>query len=311
MSRQIHDAVVVGGGMAGLTAAAYLARAGRSVLLCDKEPVFGGLVRSFERGGFVFDAGIRAIENSGIVFPMLRQLRIELEFVTSSVTLGIEDRTVRLPRAGSAEAYERFLLDLFPNDERDVHAIADEVRRIMKYLDVLYGTENPAFLDLKIDRRYLVKSVLPWIVRYLFTAPKIARLRAPVAQYLQTRTGNHVLIDMIAQHFFRGTPTFFAMSYLSLYLDYHYPLGGTSALSQKLVDCCTSQGVTLSPITEVAAVHLESRAVTDAAGKRLGYRELIWAADSRRLYESVDTAELRSSKLKRRVLERRRKLVGC
>ncbi len=295
--------------MAGLTAAAYLARAGRSVLLCDKEPVFGGLVRSFERGGFVFDAGIRAIENSGIVFPMLRQLRIELEFVTSSVTLGIEDRTVRLPRAGSAEAYERFLLDLFPNDERDVHAIADEVRRIMKYLDVLYGTENPAFLDLKIDRRYLVKSVLPWIVRYLFTAPKIARLRAPVAQYLQTRTGNHVLIDMIAQHFFRGTPTFFAMSYLSLYLDYHYPLGGTSALSQKLVDCCTSQGVTLSPGTEVAAVHLESRAVTDAAGKRLSNRELIWAADSRRLYESVDTAELRSSKLKRRVLERRRKLA--
>jgi len=46
----------------------------------------GGLVASFERGGFVLDAGIRAIENSGIGFPMLRQLGIDLEFLPSTVS---------------------------------------------------------------------------------------------------------------------------------------------------------------------------------------------------------------------------------
>ena len=32
-----YDAIVVGGGMAGLTSAAYLSKAGRQCLLCEKE----------------------------------------------------------------------------------------------------------------------------------------------------------------------------------------------------------------------------------------------------------------------------------
>lgn len=50
-----YDAAVVGGGMAGLTAAAYLVRSGLSVILFEKDLEVGGLVRTFNRGGFVFD----------------------------------------------------------------------------------------------------------------------------------------------------------------------------------------------------------------------------------------------------------------
>ena len=63
--------------MAGLTAAAYPAKAGLKVLLCEKEKHTGGLVNSFEYKGFVFDGGIRAIEDSGIVNSMLRQLGLQ------------------------------------------------------------------------------------------------------------------------------------------------------------------------------------------------------------------------------------------
>ena len=37
-----YDAVVVGGGHNGLTCAAYLAKAGKSVLVLEKRPVVGG-----------------------------------------------------------------------------------------------------------------------------------------------------------------------------------------------------------------------------------------------------------------------------
>jgi len=49
--------VVAGAGPAGLTAALELARAGRSVVVVDREPEVGGLARTVERDGYRFDLG--------------------------------------------------------------------------------------------------------------------------------------------------------------------------------------------------------------------------------------------------------------
>ena len=43
-----YDAIIVGGGIAGLTAAAFLSKSGHRVLLCEKEHQVGGLIGSFE-----------------------------------------------------------------------------------------------------------------------------------------------------------------------------------------------------------------------------------------------------------------------
>ncbi len=55
----------------------------------------------------------------------------------------------------------------------------------MQYLEVQYGIDNPLFLDMKKDRGYLLKVILPWMLKYALTAPKIAKLNEPVEEYLK------------------------------------------------------------------------------------------------------------------------------
>src|SRR5512139_2120867 len=104
-----YDAIVVGGGIAGLTATAYLSKSGLRTLLCEKEPSCGGLINSFERDGFVFDGGIRAMENSGVLLPMLKHLGIDLELVRNHVSLGIEDRVIHIKSEASVADYQALL----------------------------------------------------------------------------------------------------------------------------------------------------------------------------------------------------------
>ena len=58
-AREQYDVVVIGAGLAGLTAANTLARAGRSVLLLEQHTKLGGLATWFRRpGGHVFDVSL-------------------------------------------------------------------------------------------------------------------------------------------------------------------------------------------------------------------------------------------------------------
>ena len=71
---QRYDAVVIGGGHNGLTAAAYLARAGRKVLVCEKRHVLGGAAVTEE----VFP-GFRFSEFSYVVSLLRPEIIRELE----------------------------------------------------------------------------------------------------------------------------------------------------------------------------------------------------------------------------------------
>ena len=283
-----YDVIVVGSGMAGLTASAYAARAGCRVLLFDKEEVLGGLVRSFERDGFTWDAGIRALENSGIIFPMLEDLGIDIDFVRSPVSLGIEDRVIPVESPANLADYRALLEHFYPESHEDIARILEVIRRVMKHMDVLYGVENPAFKDLRHDRAYLFGTLLPWLGKFLVTIGKINRMAMPADEYLETLSTSRALIDIISQHFFKKTPSFFALSYFSLYLDYAYPLGGTGVLPQALESYCVQRGVEIRKGIRITGVDPLAHTVTDERGEAYTYRRLVWAADAKTLYRSVD-----------------------
>ena len=285
-----NEAVVVGAGVAGLTCACYLAKSGLQTLLVEKESKTGGLVNTFWHDGFAFDGGARAFENSGILFPMLKGLGIDLEFVKNPVSIGIGERWVTLTSRDSLEKYANLLSKTFPDNAADVALIAGDIRKIMGYLDVIYGIDNPLFLEDMHDPKYLKDSLLPWLLKYQKNIRHIKRLSEPVYAHLKQLTTNQALVDMIAQHFFQNTPSFFAMSYFGLYLDYSYPMGGTGMLAQRLTDYFLEAGGTLLTNATAHQIDPDKHELILSDGQNLSYKQLVWAADQRMLYQALPAA---------------------
>jgi phytoene dehydrogenase-like protein len=302
------DTIIVGGGIAGLTATVYLARAGQKVLLIEKNRELGGLVNSFSVNGFHFDAGVRALEDAGIILPMLKDLNIGLEVVKSPVSLGIENEILHIESLDSLSKYSDFLKKFYPESTFEIDEVVKTIRKIMKYMDVLYGIENPLFKDFRRDTSFVFKKLLPWMPRFLLTIGKINRMQIPVEDYLSSVVKNPSLRDIIAQHFFKNTPTFFALSYFSLYLDYFYPKGGVGKLSEALKDKIYELGGEINTGTTVTRVLPENNVIVDDKDFGYNYKNLVWAADLKTLYTITETDNL-SSEIKARYQDVKSKML--
>lgn len=292
MPESKYDSIIVGGGIAGLTSAAYLARAGQKVLLIEKNRECGGLVNSFTRDSFHFDAGVRALVDAGIIFPMLKDLGIHLDVIKSKVSLGIENEILHIEDLSSLLKYKELLIKLYPECKGEIDEVLKVIRKIMKHMDVLYGIENPVFKDLKHDRAFVLKKLLPWLPRFIFTVGKINNMNMPVEEYLTTIVKNTSLRDIISQHFFKNTPAFFALSYFSLYLDYFYPKGGVGKLPEALKNKILECGGEIKTETNIIEVIADKCLLKDQNNITYQYENLIWAADLKTLYKITETEGL-------------------
>jgi phytoene dehydrogenase-like protein len=106
------DVLVVGAGLAGLSAAIRVALGGASVLVIDRLPVAGGLCGSWSDGEFTF---VRACNDfSGRLVREVHKLGVELEFTRSRWRLLIADRGFdNPPRLRDLPLVARVLPDLW------------------------------------------------------------------------------------------------------------------------------------------------------------------------------------------------------
>lgn len=73
------DTVIVGAGAAGLTAAAYLVRAGQKVTVAEKSRACGGRARTRNQDGFHFNVGPHALYLNGAGRRILAELQIPVQ----------------------------------------------------------------------------------------------------------------------------------------------------------------------------------------------------------------------------------------
>lgn len=305
-----YDVIVVGGGVAGLTAATYISKAGKKVILIEKNEKCGGLVNTFERDGFYFDAGIKAIENTGIVIPMVKELDLDIEFLKSYVSIGIEDEVINIEDINILNDYKELLSKFYPESKDEINAIIKVIRKVTRYVDTMYRIENPEFKNLKKDRDYIFKKLLPWLPSLIFTLFKINTMSMPVEKYLENIIKTPSLRDVISQHFFKNTPAFFALGYFSMYLDYFYPRGGTGKLPEALERKILENGGEISKETEIVKIVADKNLLKDQNGEIYEYKSLIWTADMKTFYSILETDNLNPN-LRKKVEETKRKVLSC
>lgn len=305
MGKNHADVIVVGAGAAGLTAAAYVSKENHSVLLIEKSKDCGGLLGAFTVDDHILDQGARGIIDSGIVFPMMRQLGIDVPMLANPIKITIGDDSVELKQPSDIDDYGTLLKKNYPDNSQDIDQIIKDIKYVMSAMDVLYGIENPLFLPKPYDMTYITKTLLPWMVRFMLNINKAMRLFEPINDFLKKRTDNESLISMISQHFFAETPTFFALSYFTLYMQYHYPKGSTQTMVDELVGLIQKQNGKILNGVEVISIDSTQKKVQTSDGQYYSYKQLIWAADTNFLYKSIDLNTIKSTSIKQRVTQQK------
>lgn len=309
MNKPHYQIVIAGAGLAGLTSAAYLAKAGYSVLLVEKTGSCGGLLNSVKRDGYVFDTGARSIENAGVIRPLLKDLGIDMELLGSPVSIGIENRIVDMEAPESMREYRNLIEKLYPGHEKEISSIFSAIEKVMKEMSVIYGFDNPVFRDFKNDRDYLVKELLPWLGRFLLAVSRMNRWNEPIERFLGRISSYQPLNDIIAQHFFKQTPMFFALGYFYVYLDYLYPKGGTGKLAEKLAEKFVSMGGEILNDTEIQKIIPAEKRVSGSRDLNCSYDRLLWCADLKSLYRMTDPTGL-DGRIRRKIDTQRRRIMG-
>jgi len=129
--------------MGGLSAANFLARYGKRVLVLEKHRVPGGLVTSFPRKGVHFDLGIHGLYElgEGQTIPQFMRFwnapRVETVPLRGDLKCFIGEREHRFQHGRARESF----LESFPKNRDDVNRVFDVMETIVT--EMFSGTEAP------------------------------------------------------------------------------------------------------------------------------------------------------------------------
>ena len=263
--------VVVGAGLAGLSAALRLAGAGRQVTLLEREAVPGG------RAGVIHDSGYQ-FDNGPTVLTMPDLIADAFESVGESMSDWLE--LVPIDPLYRAWYPDGSHLDV----KADPDEMAEEVRRVcgpaeaegygqyVNFVSALYRHEMKDFIDRNIDSP--LNLMTPNLAR-LAAIGAFRRMTPKVRQYLKDPRTERVLSF---QAMYAGMSPFDALAlycviaYMDSVAGVFAPKGGMHAVPKALAAAAQKHGVDIRYECAVERIELRGRravAVQTSGGERI------------------------------------------
>jgi phytoene dehydrogenase-like protein len=239
-----YNTIIIGGGLAGLTAGATLAKFGKKVLLLEQHHKPGGCATTFKRGDFIIEVGLH--EMSGLVesgtlrkiFKMLEvENHVELKQVPEFYGIPSDNEDFVFPHG--FEAATKALINKYPEEERGIR----------KFLKVLAGIRKEALnLPRSSLKRKLIYPLMPLLYPNLVTATKHT-----VGSWLDKHIKNEkTKLDLVAHIAYWGDdPYTLSMFYFGLpfagFIENggHFIKGGSQKLSDHLAAFIEKHGGTV------------------------------------------------------------------
>ncbi len=291
-----YDVVIIGSGIGGLTAGAYLSKNGIKVLICEQHDRPGGYFTSFTRKGYTFDAGIQGCEDSGMLLPMLKQLDLldRIELRRSKVALVLPDFFHRLQRYSDLGYFYDHFKKIFPNEAKGLDRVKKEAMKFCRVMDSFMHFPNAMYIP-----TWKAMAKMPaWLLRYGLGMRGLIKfirlLNTPVEEYLGTFISDKNLIRLLSIGY-RGNPAPFSLTFIYTMMDYYYPSkDGVQAIPNLLVQSIIEKGGEVRYKTLVKRIVVEDGRAT---GVELDGGEIIHApiiinnGDAQRTFTEMITQE--------------------
>ncbi|WP_069885867.1 phytoene desaturase family protein [Streptomyces luteocolor] len=270
--RDAYDAVIVGGGHNGLVAAAYLARAGRSVLLLERLPGTGGAAVSSRPFAGV-DARLSRYSYLVSLLPKKIVRDLDLDFRVRTRTVSSYTPAERAGRptgllVGGGEARTRQAFARLTGDHREYDAWRDFYAMTGQVARRVFPTLTEP-LPTRTELRARVDDATAW--RTLFEEPIGTAIEARFADDLVRGV---VLTDALIGTFADAHDPSLRQNRCFLYHvigggtgDWNVPVGGMGALTTAIADAARAAGATLRTGCEVTGI------ATDGQRGEVTYRE--------------------------------------
>jgi phytoene dehydrogenase-like protein len=298
------DAIVVGAGLGGLTAAAYLTAAGRRTLLLEQYDVVGGCTHVFRRKRkWEFEVGMHYLGDcgpDGQIPTMLRGLGLDdrIEFLPMDAdgfdTLCYPDVTLRVPKGW--DNYLANVIDAFPGEERAIRRYLGVMRQLGEAMD---RSATPASLGGMAAFAARGRLASAWALlplnRLLETCGLSDRARAAMS----VECGSYVCPPS-------RTPVALHAAFLHNYIKdgAYYPKGGGQVFAAHMTDLIRTHGGDVRARARVERILVHGGRVSGVrltTGEELFAPVVVSNADIKRTYLDMVGREHLSGRTVRRV----------